>query len=389
MRIAVFTRVFPPSVGGVETLVATLARGLALDSQARLELSVITSTPAEGMKDSELPFQVIREPGVRQLFQTFRAADVVHLAGPSLLPLALALLLRKRVVLSHHGFQTVCPNGQLFFEPTQTPCPGHFMAARHKKCWECNRARGWRQSVWIWFSTFLRRWLAARASANVVPTHWLGSLLGLPRTKVILHGVPETRAADGEGWRDAISFLGRLVSTKGVHVLLDAAKELRNRGLRANLRIVGDGPERATLEKRAQELGLNGCVKFCGSVADAELSAVLGKSIAVVPSLGGEVFGLVAAQSMMAGRPVVASDLGSLAEVVGDAGLIFPAGSAQGLADSLEKLLRAPEWAVQIGQRARQRATDLFRTERMTREHAELYASLLPQKQNDAPAGKL
>jgi glycosyltransferase involved in cell wall biosynthesis len=170
-----------------------------------------------------------------------------------------------------------------------------------------------------------------------------------------------------------------LVSTKGVSVLLRAAKDLQRRGLRPAVQIIGEGPERRELEKQAAELGLNGAVKFVGAIPNHELDSVLGQSITVVPSLGGEVFGLVAAQSMMAGRAVVTSDLGSLAEVVGDAGVTFPAGDAGRLADCLEELTCKPELRAQLGERAQRRARELFDAERMIREHAALHASLHPE----------
>ncbi len=380
MKLVLYSTVFAPSVGGVETLVASLARGLAVQREFAVEVTVITTTPAGAMDDAALPFRVIRKPGLRQLVGLFRAADVIHLAGPSLLPMALAWLLRKPVALAHHGFQAVCPNGQLYFEPQRLPCPGHFMAGRHEKCWECNRSRGLIQSVRIWAATFLRRWLAARATANVVPTQWLGGILQLPRTTVIRHGVSCNGKLRAEAEASsAISFLGRLVSTKGVSVLLRAAKELQRRGLRPSVQIIGEGPERRELEKQAVELGLNGAVKFVGAVSNQELDSVLGRSITVAPSLGGEVFGLVAAQSMMAGRVVVASDLGSLAEVVGDAGVIFPASDSARLADCLEELARRPELRAQLGERAQRRARELFDADRMIREHAALHMSLHPE----------
>ena len=93
---------------------------------------------------------MVRQPSLRELTRLIRAADVVHLAGPAFLPLLAALLLRKPVVVEHHGFQTICPNGQLFYEPTQQPCPGHFMAGRHGECIRCNARNGLLRSFIMW-----------------------------------------------------------------------------------------------------------------------------------------------------------------------------------------------------------------------------------------------
>lgn len=369
MKVIVFSQVFPPSVGGVETFVATLAAGLATATREGsgpvVDVTVATSTAAAGFNDAALPFRVVRRPGTRRLIALFRNADVVHLVGPSLWPLTLVWLLRKPTVLSHHGFQTVCPNGQLFYEPERSPCPGHFMANRHTKCLECNRHRGLAWSVRTWLNTFPRRWLAARVYANVVPTLWLGGMLALPRVSVIPHGVGQGNACHSSVVPKRVSYLGRLVTTKGVAVLLEAAAALRRNDVGFQLDIVGEGPERNALEALARRLALDGYVTFHGRLDDEAAERVLEGSIVVMPSLGGEVFGYVAAQNMMAGRPVVVSDLGSLAEVVGETGLVFPAGDAQALAACLVRLLSSPHAAMQHGKRAHERAQNLFDARRM------------------------
>lgn len=380
MKVILYTRVFAPSVGGVESLVATLASRLSAAGQATVDLTVVTETPSGGMDDRGFPFPVVRQPGTRRLIGLLRDAELIHLAGPSLLPMVLAWLMRKPVILAHHGFQTVCPNGQLFYEPLRMPCPGFFTAQRYEKCWECNRSRGLGRLIWMWLSTFVRRWLAARAAVNVVPTRALGEILALPRTYVVAHGVPQGTEGPAAATHNTISYLGRLVSSKGVHILLQAAAHLRQRGVPFHLQIIGDGPERSALEQQARTARLNGCVVFRGLLPDADLAAALAGSIIVVPSLGGEVFGLVAVQNLMAGRAVVASELATLAEVVGDAGQTFPPGDAVALADRLQHLLGNPSEIARLGAQARQRAKELFTVEQMTRSHVQLYLSNGPAR---------
>ena len=60
--------------------------------------------------------------GIRQLVSLIREADVVHIANPALVPLALGWLLRKRVVVEHSGYQAACPNGLLLFGPDGSVC---------------------------------------------------------------------------------------------------------------------------------------------------------------------------------------------------------------------------------------------------------------------------
>jgi hypothetical protein len=118
-------------------------------------VTVITQTPAAGFDDALLPFRVVRHPGLRMLWRLLNKADVVHLAGPVLLPLALCFFQRKPVIVEHHGYQAVCPNGLLFHEPTKSACPGHFMARRYQRCLCCNAVMvGWPRSLLRLLLTF-------------------------------------------------------------------------------------------------------------------------------------------------------------------------------------------------------------------------------------------
>lgn len=60
------------------------------------------------MDDRTMPFSVVRTPGFTELIRLIRASEVVHLAGPALLPLFLSWLLRKKIVIQHHNYQAVC-----------------------------------------------------------------------------------------------------------------------------------------------------------------------------------------------------------------------------------------------------------------------------------------
>jgi glycosyltransferase involved in cell wall biosynthesis len=380
MKVLLYTHSWAPSVGGVETVTIVLARGLAgweaTHSGEEVAITLVTQTPANGMDDSAFPFRVVRRPGFGQLRRLIRDADVVHMAGPSLVPTAIAWLMRKPAVIEHHGFQTVCPNGQLLYEPTQTPCPGHFMARRYGECIRCNSKLGSLGSAKLWMLTFPRRWLSQRVSANVMPTSWLGSLLQLNRAKTIHHGLPALEAPPERRVRSTFPvfvFLGRLVGTKGVRVLIEAAGLLRARHREFQVRIVGDGPERQELEKLAQDLGVHSHVRFIGYVPAERLEESLVDATAVVmPSLGGEVFGLVAAENMQRGRLVIASDIGALAEVLGDAGMTFPTGDSEGLARCMESIIADPMLAEEIGQKAIRRVAQLFVADQMVREHMRL-----------------
>ncbi len=105
MKLLLYSHYFAPSIGGVETIVLSLARGLAelraAGGARELEVALATRTAREKFDDSSLPFPVVRRAGFWELLRLVRRADIVHLAGPALLPLALGLLLRKPVVIEH------------------------------------------------------------------------------------------------------------------------------------------------------------------------------------------------------------------------------------------------------------------------------------------------
>jgi glycogen(starch) synthase len=381
MKLLIYSHYFAPSVGGVETIVLSLARGLAnlrdTNDEREFEVTVATQTSAGNLEDQSLPFPVVRQPSMIRLWRLIRAADVVHIAGPSLAPLFLARLARKPAVVEHHGFQTVCPNGQLFIERSGEPCPGHFMARHYDVCLRCNAGEGWPRSGRLWLLTFLRRLLCAQAAANITPTQWLGGLLRLPRMVPIPHGLESTsilRLKTRSSGSRVIAFQGRLVTTKGVRLLVAAVRDLLQQGRSFELLIIGDGPEHAFLEQLAVETGLSAHIRFAGRLEPSELEAALDRAyLLVVPSLGGEVFGLVVAENMRRALPIVASDLGAFSEVLGDTGLTFRTGDAADLASSLARLLDDPRLAFRLGERAYQRSLSLFDLRRMLESHATVY----------------
>jgi glycosyltransferase involved in cell wall biosynthesis len=384
VKILLYSHYFAPSIGGVETIVLSLARGLAElstpEGPPEFDLTLVTETAAENFDDRLLPFRVLRKPSLVQLIRTICSSDIIHIAGPALSPLFLGLLTRKLVVVEHHGFQTICPTGQLLIEPSSAPCPGHFMAGRHGECLRCRSDNNWLNSWKLWLLTFLRRFLCSRVAANIMPTEWLSGLVHLPNALTIPHGIEsKTRGLEAVRTPEAplVIFQGRLVTTKGLPVLLEAASILRSENHSFELMVIGDGPERSAIEELAKNLQVSSSVRFVGRIAAADLDSTFARaSIVVVPSLGGEVFGLVLAENMSRGLPVVASGLGCFAEVLGDAGLTFRLGDAKDLARQIAYLLDNSALAFALGSRARSRIIESYQRTQMIAAHAQLYRRL-------------
>ena len=388
LRVAIYTHDWAPQVGGIQTVCTALANGMSSWSATHrdepIEVTLITQTPASGMDDSKLSFRVVRQPSLPELISVIRATQILHVAGPAILPLAMGLLLGKPVLLEHHGYQTVCPNGLLLYGPDHSVCPGHFMARRYWKCVKCNSAEyGWAGSVRSLVLTFLRRWLARRATSNVTPSQHLQHRVALPNSRVIYHGVPkpntlpEEVSAPSTSNRPCFAFVGRLAIEKGLPVLFRAAAELSQAGLDFRLKILGDGPERSNLEQMALDLGISARTEFVGSVPIEAIPLALANATTVVmPSVCEDVAPLVAIEQMMQGRLVIGSDIGGLGETTDGFGLNFPPGDSSALAACMRRVLEQPGLAEQMGEKSRQHALRAFSEERMIEEHVQAYREL-------------
>ena len=179
---------------------------------------------------------------------------------------------------------------------------------------------------------------------------------GVSPVEVVWNGVP-VRAARGElAERPTIAFAGRLLREKGADVLMDAFAKVVARPPEAMLLVAGDGPEREALSSQAERLGLRANVTLLGHVSREELERRFSPAwVQAVPSRWEEPFGLVAAEALMRGTAVIASNSGGLAEFVqpGETGLLVPPQDFEALANALLSLLENRELAASLGENGR------------------------------------
>jgi glycogen(starch) synthase len=157
--------------------------------------------------------------------------------------------------------------------------------------------------------------------------------------------------------------IGRLGREKGMDIAIRAFAHLCERGIGAKLRIAGDGVERTSLEQLAQDLGVATDVEFIGWVIPERVLELINKAtVLLIPSRCPEPFGLVALEGAQLGRPVIASAVGGLPEIVvhEQTGLLFERKNEQALADALQRLLRDPGLARRMGENAHRRAGEKF-----------------------------
>ena len=152
-------------------------------------------------------------------------------------------------------------------------------------------------------------------------------------------------------------FVGRLVSEKGVLVLLRALGQLRRRGVEVEAVLVGDGPYRGALEQAAKQLGVEGQLTFTGALTGARLAPLYRQAdVFCLPSFA-EGLPVVLMEAMANELPVITSRLAGIAELVDDGvnGLLLPPGRDDVIAEALERLAADPELRAQWGRAGRER----------------------------------
>jgi glycosyltransferase involved in cell wall biosynthesis len=156
--------------------------------------------------------------------------------------------------------------------------------------------------------------------------------------------------------------VGRLSSEKGHFVLFDTLEILQKRGTEARLTLVGDGPLRQELEARRQGLPNPSGVRFTGSLNPVQVSEYYRACHLVVLASFSEGVPIVLMEALAHGRPVVATRVGGVAELVSDgtSGLLVSPGDAQELAEAIERVLADPARAAEMGRKGSSKINEEF-----------------------------
>jgi len=297
LKILLCSICFHPSVGGIEVTSEILA-----DEFTRMgsEVTLVTDTPSVSPDDYAFP--VVRQPDKKRLLELGKQSDVIFQNNISLKTLIPLLRAGKPVVVTTQTWLTRT-NGSVSWQD------------RLKK-------------------------LVLRLVHNVAISEPIAKTL--PKPSTIIHNPFQMRLFyphhDEPKKRDIV-FVGRLVSDKGCDLILKALAILKNDRLTPSFTVIGDGPERATLEAMTAELGLSGQVRFLGNLRESRALEMARHAIMVVPSIWAEPFGIVALEGIATGCAMIVSERGGLPEAVGKCGLLFPNGDVPALAAALRMLL--------------------------------------------------
>ena len=362
VRALFFVEHFWPYIGGVETVTAQL---LPLLAERGHELVVVTDREDDSLAEYELfgrvpvrrlPFmRALRERDLELLAQT-RATmseivrghrpDLIHahvagpgayfLPGPEVAPMIVSL---------HNVWPTLeLGSGQALF------------------------ARVIGRAAWL----------------TACSEHTLASFLSAApelgeRSSVIHNGLDATfegEPPDPPAGPPVLLCSGRVVASKGMDVAIDAFAAVVRDHPDARLLIAGDGAERAALVARADSLGLSERVDLLGWVSPTRVHELVAcASLVVIPSRC-EPFGLVALEAGLMARPVIATNVGGLPEVVEDGvtGVLVEPDDAAATAHAISRLLGDPVCARAMGWAGRARMLERFTAGRHADEWDALYA---------------
>jgi glycogen(starch) synthase len=201
------------------------------------------------------------------------------------------------------------------------------------------------------------------------------------RSSVIHNGVeaPLLSAAPLSFDPPRLLCLGRLAPEKGFDLALEAFGIIVHLFPRARLLIAGDGAARNELERQAARQGISHAVEFIGWVAPERVPALInGATIVVMPSRE-DSLPLVALEAARMARPVVATRVGGLPEIVvhQESGLLVDKDDSTGLAHAIAFLIDNPDAAVRMGKAARRRAETVFSWEKHVNAYDALYKQLI------------
>ncbi|MEJ7811287.1 MAG: glycosyltransferase [Gemmatimonadaceae bacterium] len=161
-----------------------------------------------------------------------------------------------------------------------------------------------------------------------------------------------------------ILYAGNLLASKGVDVLLHAFAILRQQAAPCGLKLLGSGPELATLRRDAERLGVAGDVTWSPFVSQEAMPAEYGAStVTVLPTRGrAEGLGLTLVEALLSGSAVVGTHAGGIPEVVTDgvSGLLAPDGDAASLASQIARLLADSNLRAQLTERGRRMVREAF-----------------------------
>lgn len=334
MRILELGKFYPPHRGGIETVLATLAKGLV---QSGHQVTVLCAADQMKREDQEIQgVRVLRLPLLAlirsqpilwglalELRRLAKDADIIHVHSPNPLMEFLVSWLGKPYLITYHSDIVRQRWLGKIYRPLQ-----------HRYLEKSRRIIVGSQAL-------------LQSSATLQP--FIG------RCRMIPFGIETPLTATKVERQDFALFIGRFVSYKGIDVLIASMRYFSQRVV-----IAGSGPLEKELREKVEAAGLAQRVTFEIQPSDGRLADLLAVAgLLVLPSITtAEAFGMVLLEAMAAACPVVATRLPTgVSELVadGETGFLVPPANPQLLGEAISRLLGSKELRDRFGQRGRKR----------------------------------
>jgi len=341
MKIFLWSETYLPNLGGMETTAYTLAEEFVNQGH---QVRLLTWTKANQEYDKNTPFTVIRMPSRKTMWETARWCDVCLHNGimqAGLGPLIYYLIpLFKPWVLLHQFF---------LYQVKMRKFP---------------------QIKYNLFESFLTHVYLCEEMQKLAKRP--GVVLGNPYRASLFREIPDL-PRDRE-----LVYLGRFISYKGVHLVIDTLNLLKERGKIYNLTLIGDGPEKQNLIDKVKKWELTKQVKFAGLLRGEELVKTLNQhKVMLAPSLWKEPFGIVALESIACGCIPITTNTGGLIDAVGPCGLTFPTpkGDVTEIARLIELVLENDDKPMQLRSHAQQHLQQ-YTAQNLVKKYIQLFENI-------------
>jgi len=346
LRVCLVLDWHPGSIGGVQSHVRDLARLL---SSRGFDVCIVSRRIGEGDIDIEYSEGHYLIDSILPIETLFVPPD------PNSLVDAL-FKLKPDIVHSHHIF-TLTP---LFALKAASNLNIARLATNHSIFLAYDFRFLWNTISLILPTRYYLQYSQAVVSISKAADLFVESIMGSDfkaKRYVIPGGVDSNKFTppEKEPEDDIVLFIGRLVYRKGLHVLIKAFSRIASKR-DIKLYVIGKGYMEIPARILAKTYGVDNKIHFLGVIPEHIKPNIYRKAkIVVVPSIFNESLGIVALEAMASGRPVIASNVGGLSELIvnGETGLLVEPGDEDSIGEAIEKLLEDKNLRLKLGNNAR------------------------------------
>ena len=310
--------------------------------------------------------------------------EIIHANDRLTIPGAIKTAIKNKVPVVAHfrDYWFVCPKSSCLM-PSYHKCS----TCKLSNLVRCVPLRKLPQSIYKFYTLRYSLDLLDKANVKIATSKSVKDkleLCGLGNIKVIsnpvdfrLFNIKDLKKSSSE--KIVLTFIGTLDYHKGIMNLLKIVIPIIRENRKVSLLIVGDGPFRDKVKKIIDSSGLSNNITLLGKLPFSEMKKIYSNSdIVLFPSVWEEPFGRIAIEAMAMGKPVIASDVGGIKEIVDDkTGIKLDPFDFDGWRKSILLLLKKKKLRSDIGRRAYKKVREAYDLNRLTNDVEKVYKSIL------------